>query len=193
MNESDVTSTRPSYSLVQMLVIFLRVGATGFGGAMALAAAVQQYAIERRKVATPEEFSEGLALGQLLPGPISVDAVAYLGYRLYGVVGALLSAAAIVFPAFLCMLILTPVYFHFGNVPKVEGAFRGISGAVVAIIFSAGWRMGEKAIRDWRTAVLAGLALVCPVVLGVDPSLVVLLAGAIGLLLFRPKAKSEGA
>ena len=51
----------------------------------------------------------------------------------------------------------------------------------------------EKAIRDWRTAVLAGLALVCPVVLGVDPSLVVLLAGAIGLLLFRPKAKSEGA
>lgn len=177
---------RPA-SLGGIFRVFLRIGMTGFGGAMALLGMVQEHAVERRKVATPEEFAEGVALGQLLPGPIVVDAVAYLGYRLRGVLGACVAAGALILPAFLLMLLLTPLYLRYGSVPQVAGAFRGIGGAVVAIIVAAVWRMAQKSITDIRAAAVAVVALVCLVALHVDASLMVLLAGALGVVLFRPQ------
>lgn len=182
---SEAPPPRPS--LGHVFSVFLRIGMTGFGGAMALLAMVQEHAIERRKVASPEEFAEGVALGQLLPGPIVVDAVAYLGYRLRGVVGAVVAASALILPAFLIMLVLTPLYLAYGAVPQVAGAFKGISGAVVAIILAAVWRMGQKSITDVKSALVAAVAMAALVFLGAPAWLIVLLAGALGILLFRPK------
>jgi chromate transporter len=184
---SEAPPTRPS--LGHVFGVFVRIGMTGFGGAMALLAMVQERAIERRKVATPEEFAEGVALGQLLPGPIVVDAVAYLGYRLRGVIGAVVAAGALILPAFLIMLVLTPLYLAYGAVPQVAGVFKGISGAVVAIILAAVWRMGQKSITDAKSALVAAVAMAALVFLGAPAWLIVLLAGALGILLFRPKAE----
>ena len=177
---------RPT-SLGRIFLVFVRIGMTGFGGAMSLLAMVQEHAVERRKVSTPEEFAEGVALGQLLPGPIVVDAVAYLGYRLRGVLGACAAAGALVLPAFLLMLVLTPAYLAYGSVPQVSGAFRGIGGAVVAIIIAAVWRMAQKSVTDLKTAAVAAVAFVCLVILRADATLMVLLAGVLGVLLFRPR------
>jgi chromate transporter len=175
------------YTLGRIFGVFVRIGMTGFGGAMALLAMVQEHAIERRKVATPDEFAEGVALGQLLPGPIVVDAVAYLGYRLRGFWGAIVAASALILPAFLLMLVLTPLYLRYGSVPQVSGAFRGIGGAVVAVIVAATWRMAQKSITDLKAATIAAVALIGLAFVKADAALIVLLAGAAGILLFRPR------
>lgn len=195
MTEDSQTAETPQdpekTSLGRLFKVFARIGATGFGGAMALLSLMQEQAVERRKVATPEEFSEGVALGQLLPGPIVVDAVTHLGYCRRGWLGALVAAGALILPAFVLMLVLTPLYLKFGAIPQVSGAFRGIGGAVVAVILAAVWRMAQKSLTDVKAVLLAVGCFLVVAVLGANASLMVLLAGAVGILLFRPRKEGQ--
>ncbi|MCG8427078.1 MAG: chromate transporter, partial [Chromatiales bacterium] len=66
---------------------FLKIGSTAFGGFMALISVVQNYVVERRKLMSPEEMLDGVSLATILPGPIAVNVVAYVGYKLRGGVG----------------------------------------------------------------------------------------------------------
>ena len=138
----------------------LRVGATGFGGPMALISMLQQHLVERRGAVSSDEFSEGVAIGQILPGPIAVDAAIHLGYRLYGWLGAVAGAAGLLLPPFLIMLVLTPLYFHHGQVPEAQGFFMGVRPAVAAAIAAATVRLGKRGIRCGRGYFIAAMAFV---------------------------------
>ncbi len=135
----------------------LRVGATGFGGPMALISLLQQHLVERRKAVSGDEFSEGVAIGQILPGPIAVDAAIHVGYRLYGWLGAVAGAVGLVLPPFLIMLVLTPLYFHYGRVPEAQGFFAGVRPAVAAAIAAAALRLGRRGLKDRRGYAIAAI------------------------------------
>ena len=144
--------------LPRFFAVMLRIGATGFGGPMALISMLQQHFVERRKAVSIDEFSEGIAVGQVLPGPIAVDAAIHIGYRLYNWLGAVAGAVGLLLPPFLIMLVLTPLYFHYGRVPEAQGFFAGVRPAVVAAIACATVRMAKRGIRDGRGYAIAGIA-----------------------------------
>jgi chromate transporter len=169
---------------------FLRIGSTGFGGPMALIGLMQERLVEKEQAVTAEDFTTGVALGQTLPGPIAVDCATHIGYRLRGVAGAVVTTVALIAPAFLVMLILTPLYFKYGRVPHVEGFFRGVGAAVVAVILSAGIRLGQKSLRAVAPAVIA-VAAFAGTLAHLHPVLLILGAGALGLVFFRPRPASE--
>jgi chromate transporter len=171
-------------SLWELTRVFLKVGATGFGGAMAMLAMIHAQVVEKRHWITQEEFDEAVAIGQILPGPIAVNAVAYMGYRQRGVAGAIVSAGAFILPASVLMLVLSALYLSFGGIPQVSSVFRGLGAAVVAVILSSAYRMGKPHLKDLRTAALMGLALAA-LLLQVNVILLVVLAGAAGMVLFR--------
>jgi chromate transporter len=171
-------------SLWELTRVFLKVGATGFGGAMAMLAMIHAQVVEKRHWITQEEFDEAVAIGQILPGPIAVNAVAYMGYRQRGVAGAIVSAGAFILPASVLMLVLSALYLSFGGIPQVSSVFRGLGAAVVAVILSSAYRMGKPHLKDPRTAALMGLALAA-LLLQVNVILLVVLAGAAGMVLFR--------
>jgi len=142
-------------SLGELFLTFLKIGSTAFGGFMALISVVQNYSVVRKKLLTPEDMVDGVSLATILPGPVAVNVVAYVGYRVRGLQGALVSACAVILPAFLLLLGMSYCYFRFGQMPAVGRFFEGFVPAVAAIILVAAWNMGVKAVRGGIEALIA--------------------------------------
>ncbi|MGB7596345.1 MAG: chromate efflux transporter [Gallionella sp.] len=176
-------------SLWKLFILFLRIGSTAFGGFMALIAVVQSHVVERRKWLSHDEILDGVSLATVLPGAIAVNAIAYVGYRLRGLPGALVCTAGVILPDFLIMLALSAAYFAWGHIPAVGRLFMGFLPAVAAIILVAAWNMGRKTIKGVPEAVIALIAAALMVWHGsfaVSLSIIVL-SGAAGWLIFREK------
>lgn len=171
---------------------FLRVGAMGFGGPMALVGLIHEQMVEKHQDVTEDDFATGMALGQILPGPVAVDCAIYLGHRLRGFLGACVAAGTMILPPFLLMLVLTPLYLHYGRVPQVSGFFQGVGPAIIAIIIMAGYNMAQKYRFTWGSAliaIVAGLG----IVFKVSPVLLILLAGLSGIALRAGRREGKDA
>ena len=148
--------------LVAWTGYFLRLGALGFGGPIALSAAMQRDLVEERRWITPDEYKEGLALAQLAPGPLAAQLAIYLGWLRGGVLGATLTGVAFVSPSFLMVLVLAWLYLRFGGLAWMQAAFYGIGAAVIAIIARGAVKLAERTVG--RDALLASVMLVNAVV-----------------------------
>jgi chromate transporter len=129
----DVRERQP-FTLRELLLYFLRLGTTGFGGPVALVGYMQRDLVEERGWFTPEEYREGLALAQLAPGPLAAQLAMYLGWAKGKAAGAALVGLAFVLPSFLMVIAIAVAYLRFGGLPWMRGAFYGIGAAVIAII-----------------------------------------------------------
>ena len=128
---------------------FLRLGTLGFGGPIALTAAMRRDLVDERGWVTVEEYKEGLALAQLAPGPLAAQLAIYLGWSRGGLVGATLAGLAFVGPSFIMVMVLSVFYLRFGELAWMQGAFYGIGAAVIAIIArGAGKLLGSSIGRD---------------------------------------------
>lgn len=176
-------------SLWTLFTLFLRIGSTAFGGFMALIAVVQNHVVERRKLLTLEEMLDGVSLATVLPGPVAVNTVAYVGHRLRGIPGALACTIGVILPSFLLMLALSVAYFSWGQLPVVSKLFMGFMPAVTAIILVAAWNMGRKAIQGTSEVLIALIAAALMVWHGsFAVSLGIIVgSGVAGWLLFRVK------
>lgn len=134
--------------------------------------------VGRRAWVTEEDFREGLALCQMIPGATMVQLCTFVGYRVRGPGGALLAALAFILPAFTVMTALSAAYVHWGSLSIVTALFRGLGAVVVAIVFNACLRLWRSSVTGWQGALIAILALVA-MLLGAN--LMLILAGAAGL------------
>jgi chromate transporter len=131
-------------SLGQLTSYFLRLGTFGFGGPIALTAAMQRDLVMAHRWITPGEYKEGLALAQLAPGPLAAQLAIYLGWARRGILGATLAGLAFVAPSLVMVLVLSGFYLRFGGLAWMQGAFYGIGAAVIAIVA----RGAEKLLRS---------------------------------------------
>ena len=111
--------------LAPLISFFLKLGSLGFGGPLAHIAMMEEAAVRRRGWLDRDQFQEGLAVCQMLPGPASTQLGIYIGYLRGGWVGGVISGLAFIAPAFLILLILSWAYFRFGALPKVGGSSTG--------------------------------------------------------------------
>jgi len=194
INITDTNVDDGTVTLTALFLTLLKVGCTSFGGFMALIAAVQNYVVHRRKLISHEEFLDAISLAAILPGPVAVNVVAFVGFRIRGGKGALVSVAGVILPSFLLIVGLSFLYFQVGHVPAVGRFLHGFIPAVAAIIFVAAWNMGSKAITGIREAALAlGAAAILMGIGGLAATLVVIvLSGLIGALLFTNRSQARG-
>ena len=176
-------------SLWNLFTLFLRIGSTAFGGFMALIAVVQQKVVEQRKWMSQEEMLDGVSLATVLPGPVAVNTVAYVGHRLRGIPGAAVCFVGVILPSFLLLVALSVAYFQWGQLPLVSKLFMGFIPAVTAIILVAGWNMGRKAILGVPEALIALVAAVLMVWKGsfTTSLLIIVGSGILGWLIFGTK------
>ncbi|MGF1524739.1 MAG: chromate efflux transporter [Leptolyngbyaceae cyanobacterium] len=190
MAPPTVPTTASLPDLLRELVrLFSRLGVLGFGGPQAHIGMQNDEAVVRRQWLTQEQFSDGLAVCEMLPGPASTQMGIYLGYVRAGQIGALVAGIAFIAPAFLIVLALSWVYFRFQALPQLEAVFFGISPVMIAIILGFCWKLGKKSIRDWigvAIAIAVGLA-VSFGNLGAWTAFVFVLAGIVGLWPYRPR------
>jgi len=157
-----VTEERPPVTVRELLLYFLRLGTTGFGGPVALVGYMQRDLVDERRWFTPEEYREGLALAQLAPGPLAAQLAMYLGWARGKAVGAALVGLAFVLPSFLMVIAIAVGYLRFGGLPWMQGAFYGIGAAVIAIIARSAVKLTRLTLARDRLlwALFAGAALV---------------------------------
>jgi len=168
-------------SLPALALAFLKIGAIGFGGGMAIIALMEHELVRKRRVIEPDEFLHGVGLGQML-GPFAVNTALFAGYRLYGTLGGLTAAIAFMTPSLVLVLILSWLYFSYHAIPALKGAVAGLGPVVIALILSAAWSMGRKAFRSWIALLLCAAAAVAGLY-KVNPVYVLVVAGFLGLML----------
>jgi chromate transporter len=157
---------------------FLRLGAIGFGGPVALVARMRQDLVDSRGWIVEEDFRDGLALVQLAPGPLAAQLAMYLGWLADGVLGATLVGIAFVLPSFVLVLVLAAGYARAGGLPIIGALFYGVGAAVIALLARAGYRLARSTVaRDRLLWAVTGVNAVATVALRRESVLLVLLSG----------------
>jgi chromate transporter len=172
----------PQVSLWAIFSSYFAVGLTAFG--MAILQKLKALVMDNHWL-SEEEMNEGLALVQLYPGPLMVDFTAYVGYKLRGVIGAVLATTGFILPSFVLMSALSAFYFAAGNLPWVHPLFSGLEALVVGILFNVTLDMGGRNMQNRTQAVIMLLAFIA-LLLKLNAVIIVLAALALGALLIRP-------
>ncbi|MFZ2199084.1 MAG: chromate efflux transporter [Thermodesulfovibrionales bacterium] len=179
-------SGQSEVSLWFLFWTFFKIGSIAFGGFTALISVVENIIVRQRKLLHAEDMLDGISLAMLLPGPVAVNVVAFVGYRLRGGLGALFSAAGVILPSFFLLVGLSFFYLRYGQIPSVSNAFAGFVPAVTAVIVNTAWGMSKKAVKGWQEFLIGlSAALVLLVIGGFYSTLMIIfVAGLLGLVLF---------
>jgi chromate transporter len=180
--------TRPS--LLDLVRYFLMLGATGFGGPVALANYMRRDLVEKRGWLDEASYDRGLAIATACPGPMAYQLGIYCGYVTYGVTGALAIAVAFALPPFAIVVTIAALYERFAGAGIVRGLFYGIGPVVVALILRASWNLGRKTLkRDYPAWAVAIVACVVTIALQRELTWLFLAAGVLGIAAFAPRPK----
>ena len=177
----------PSYR--QIFLSFLRMGATAFGGP-SMVAYLQRFIVEKKHWLSNEEYRNGVALCQVIPGPTTMQTAGYVGLKLRGLSGAIISFTGFGLPSFFLMLGLAVLYTLNHDLPIVAAIFSGLQAIIVSIIAYAFLTFGRSTLKDWKALIVAGIAAGL-FALKIHPILVILVSILIGLLIHWPIPKQD--
>jgi chromate transporter len=164
--------------------VFLVIGTIGFGGGMAIVALIQDYVVTKRKWMDLDEYTHGVALGQVM-GAFAVNITIFVGYRIRGLKGAIVAATTFLAPSIVLVIALTALYTRFHNVQSFQYALKGIAPVVVAIILAAAYQMGKPKVKSLESIILMVAAVLLVGVLKVQIVFVLLGAAAYALVKLR--------
>jgi chromate transporter len=179
MSPSEQARPAP-VTFAQAFVYWLRLGFISFGGPAGQIALMHEELVERRRWISEKRFLHALNYCMVLPGPEAQQLATYIGWLMHRTRGAVVAGGLFVLPSLLILIGLSWVYMAFGHVPAVEGVFHGIKPAVTAIVVSAAWRIGSRALKNawlWGIAVAAFVAIFA---FNVPFPFIVLAAGVVG-------------
>lgn len=158
--------------LRELALLFLRLGATAFGGPAAHMALMKREVVDERKWLTPAQLLDLIAATNLIPGPSSTELAIHIGQERAGQRGAVVAGACFILPATLVTLAVAWLYVEYGHLPRAEAALYGMKPVIVAIVAHALFSLARVAVKS-AGLVAIGLAAVLTCALGV-PELAVL-------------------
>jgi chromate transporter len=138
------------YTLWQLAAYMLGLGTWGFGGPVALVGYMYRDLVERRGWVSEGDYKEGMAIAQLMPGPLAAQLAIYLGYVHYRILGATLAGLAFVLPSFLMVVALGAAYAAYGGIGWMQSVFYGVGAAVIGIIAMSAFKLTAKNIGEDR-------------------------------------------
>ncbi|AFY79791.1 chromate efflux transporter [Oscillatoria acuminata] len=165
--------------LSELVQVFLKLGIIGFGGPAAHIAMMEDEVVHRRQWLTQEQFLDLVGATNLIPGPNSTEMAIHIGYIYAGGLGLIVAGTCFVVPAVLMTAALAWGYVQFGELPQVSPLLYGIKPAVLAVIFTALWRLGKKAVKS-RELLMIAIATAIAVWFGVNEVFALLLGGLFG-------------
>lgn len=161
--------------------LFLRIGATAFGGPAAYIAIMQRETVRNRHWLDDQDFLDMIGATNLIPGPNATEMALYLGLVRAGWLGYIASGLLFIIPGMLVTLVLAWAYMSYGSLPQVGWILYGVKPVVIAIIIQALWDLGRKAVKGPLTAII-GIGVVALYFLGLN-EIALLFGGAAVVLL----------
>src|SRR5256885_5278669 len=145
----EQNNTAPRVRIWDLVRYYLRLGALGFGGPVALCGQMEKELVAERKWLTKDEFRDGIAVCQSLPGPLAIQVGIYVSYLRGGFWGAWAGGWAFILPNFIIVCALAALYVHFSGLPILTAIFYGVSSSVIALILHSCYRLAELGMEDW--------------------------------------------
>lgn len=184
--------------LIRLFVEFFKIGAFAFGGGTAMLPLIYQ-SISPFSSMTVEDFSDMVALSQITPGPVAINAATYVGMKTVGIVGSITATIAVCLPCFIIMLIVVKLLEKFKENPYVEGALMGIRPVTVGLILAAVVFIAEGVLvkgpivsgnlldPDYYNIIsicIGGASIIMMCLMKIKPILVMLFMAAAGALIY---------
>lgn len=172
-------------TLWDLLVAFSRASNLGFGGGPAVIPLIKIEVVERYHWMTNSQFTDALAVGNALPGPIATKLAGYVGFQEAGWLGAIVANIGVVLPTALAVILLARFLMKYSNSPILKGMLKGVRPVVVVLIAQTALDMGVGTFPNITTWGIA-LATVASIFwLKLHPALIIVVSMVFGLLVFR--------
>lgn len=167
--------------LLQLFLIFFRIGAFTFGGGYAMIPILEREFVTDRGWITSEDMLNYVAIGQSTPGIIAVNMATFIGYRRRGFWGSLVATLGVIAPSLIIITVIAAFISNFSEYIYVQKALAGINIAVAVILVSAVWDLGKKSVTDMIGLALAVIAFVAVVVFDINSIWLILFALVVGI------------
>lgn len=169
--------------LTKLFAVFAGMSVMLFGGGYVFIPMIQEIVVTNQKWVTAQEFIDGIALGQITPGPILVSA-AFIGLKVAGLAGALVATVAIFAPPAVLMVAASGAFERLRHASAIQAALRGVRPAVVGMIFAAAVVVGRSAVPVWYSVAIFAVALYALLRFRVEAVWIIPAAGAAGWWLY---------
>jgi chromate transporter len=166
--------------LGELALVFLRMGATAFGGPSAHIAFMESELVRRRGWLTHERFLDLLGAANLIPGPSSTELAIFIGFERAGWIGLLVAGTCFILPAAFLVGAIAFAYVRFGSLPQIGGVLYGVKPVVIAVIAQALWGLAPKAVKS-RVLAAIGVLGCAASALGVNALAVLVGAGLLSM------------
>lgn len=173
-------------SVKEVARLFFKLGCIAFGGPASHIAMMEDEVVTKRKWMTRQHFLDLIGATNLIPGPNSTEMTMHCGYERAGWKGLIAAGGLFILPAVIITLFFARLYGKYGQLPDVQPIIYGIKPAVIAIILSASYKLGKKALKSVELGILGALT-VAACIYGLNEIAVLFGCGIIGLLLFYVK------
>jgi len=147
MIKTEKEKTMRKSRIWTLLITFLKIGAFTFGGGYAMIPLIQTEIVDKQKYINEDDFLDLITISQTTPGVIAVNTATFVGYKVAGILGALVATIGVVVPSFIMIVIISWFYTAFRNNFWVSAAFSGINAGVIILVFYAIVRLGKKIDR----------------------------------------------
>jgi chromate transporter len=175
---------RRDISFSDLLFVFLKIGTFALGGVYSMLSFFEKELVERKKWLTHDEFAESVAIGQMTPGAPIVNTGICIGYRLRKIKGALATTIGQIFTGTVLSVVLAAFYIKTKDNPMLSSVLKGVGASVVGLLLSVIYRMAKQSIRDYRTALFAGVAFFCLALFKLNPIGIIIASGILGIIVF---------
>ncbi len=170
---------------------FFKIGAPTFGGGYAMLPMIEREIVEKKKWATFEEVMDYFAIAQCTPGVIAVNCATFIGHKIKGVIGGIVATIGVVTPSVIIISVIASILKTLYENPIAKHAFAGISIAVCALLLQAFMKLSKAGVKNKFGLVLAIAAFISSMFLKLSPIIIVLIAGAIGIVYSAVKEKTN--
>lgn len=174
---------RRSGRLKEVALLFLRLGATSFGGPAAYIGLMHHEVVVRRKWMDDQRFLDIMGAVNLIPGPNALEVAAHLGLVRAGWPGLLAAGSLFIIPGLAAIIAVAWAYVTYGSLPQVGWVLYGVKPAVIAIIAYAVWSLARKGVKS-ALLISVALAVLTLYLFGVN-EILLLLGGAVLVLMVK--------
>lgn len=178
---------------LQLFLTFLKIGAVTFGGGYAMIPIIENETSKKKRWIAPDDLIDVIALSESTPGPISICAATFIGYKLAGVLGAFCATMGVVVPSFVIIYLISFFLRRFEDVKVVQYAFFGIRTGVLALLIKAVVSMFKKSPKNIVAYVIMAASMAAVAFFSANVMIVLGSAALIGLCatLIAKKAGKE--
>lgn len=171
--------------LLTLFLIFFKIGLFSFGGGYAMLPLIMQDVVTNNHWLDAKEFADLVAISQATPGPIAINGATYVGYKMGGLAGSIMSTLGVIMPSMIIMLTITRFFIKFKDNEYVEDAFTGLRPATVGLVAAAAVLVGAGSFVDFKSILIFTGTFIASYKFDMDPILLTVIAGVLGFILYR--------